>query len=239
MTIPDPVYPDSPQPPREPVFNVPLVILATLLVLAAIHGLREYILSREAGLELLIRFAFIPSRYMDEALAAFSPLALYWSPLSYSLLHSDWTHLLVNGFWLLAFGGVVANRIGTLRFVGLFIAGAVGGAMLHYLAYPADNVPMIGASASVSAFVGAAVRFAFPSGRSFVRDASQLPRQSLVQAFSNRQVLIFVGIWFAINLFVGTGAIDIDGSGNTVAWQAHIGGFLIGLLCFSLFDRRQ
>jgi membrane associated rhomboid family serine protease len=51
-------------------------------------------------------------------------------------------------------------------------------------------------------------------------------------------VLLFLAVWFGINLLFGLGSLPITGSDNTVAWQAHIGGFLAGLLLFSWFDPR-
>lgn len=240
MTTPQPDYDgmDNINPPsREPIFNVAGIILVFLGLFALVHLLRLYFLSEQGEFELLFKMAFIPARYTMEEVAALSPMAAFWSPLTYSLLHADWTHLILNGFWLLAFGSVVATRIGALRFTILFIAGALGGAGMHYIFNIGDLVPMIGASASVSACIGAAVRFAFPKGGRFAMDASRLPRQSLVEAFQNKQVIIFVGIWFLINIIVGVGLIDVAGEGSSVAWQAHIGGFLVGLLLFDLFDR--
>ena len=68
------------------------------------------------------------------------------------------------------------------------------------------------------------------------RQAFFVPAAPLSQALRNPQVLVFLGVWFAINLLFGIGSLpDVLGSG-TVAWQAHIGGFLAGLLLFPLFD---
>jgi membrane associated rhomboid family serine protease len=50
------------------------------------------------------------------------------------------------------------------------------------------------------------------------------------------RVMIFLGVWFGLNLLFGLGAVGITGSEQAVAWQAHIGGFLAGLLAFALFD---
>ena len=89
--------------------------------------------------------------------------------------------------------------------------------------------------------MAAALRFAFEEGgplgmfRGRGPAAFRVPAASLTQAFRNRQVLIFTGIWFFMNIAFGLGSISIFGE-NTVAWEAHIGGFLAGLLLFPLFD---
>jgi membrane associated rhomboid family serine protease len=102
--------------------------------------------------------------------------------------------------------------------------------------------PMIGASASVSGTMAAAVRFAFVRGSflSFSRGdadaAAKVPALSLSRALRNRRVLAFLGVWFGVNILFGVGSIAIGMDGASVAWQAHIGGFLAGLMLFSLFD---
>ncbi len=229
---PDPQF----KPP--PVFNLPQIIVVLCAGLIGIHALRYWFISWQFDREIILAFSFIPVRY--NALVGIDPwpLAKYWSPVSYSLLHADWTHLGINLLWLLAFGAVVARRIGTSRFLVLCIVGSVGGACAHMLAHPDGNIPVIGASAVVSACMGAAVRFAFPSGGPFGRDTSQMPAQSLVQAFSNPQVLTFTGIWLVLNLVFGTGIVNVAGEGQSIAWEAHVGGFAAGLLLFYWFDRQ-
>jgi membrane associated rhomboid family serine protease len=101
---------------------------------------------------------------------------------------------------------------------------------------------MIGASASVSGTMAAAIRFAFVKGSflSFNRGdadaAARVPALSLMRALRNGRVLAFLGIWFAVNIIFGVGSIAIGADGASVAWQAHIGGFVAGLVLFSLFD---
>jgi membrane associated rhomboid family serine protease len=102
--------------------------------------------------------------------------------------------------------------------------------------------PMIGASASVSGTMAAAIRFAFVKGSflSFSRGdadvAAKVPALSLARALRNPRVLAFLLVWFGVNLIFGIGSIAIGTDGASVAWQAHIGGFFAGLVLFSLFD---
>ena len=63
-----------------------------------------------------------------------------------------------------------------------------------------------------------------------------VPGQPLSRALRNPRVLAFLGVWFGVNIIFGVGSIAIGVDGVSVAWQAHIGGFLAGLLLFSLFD---
>src|SRR5674536_302015 len=109
---------------REPLFNIPPVIVAVLAVLALIHAARTYVLTGDQDVELLFAFAFIPARY-DTSVVLGGALpggfgAQLWTFVTYSLIHADWTHLGVNAVWLLPFGSAVARRFGALRFLAFF-----------------------------------------------------------------------------------------------------------------------
>ena len=228
---------DLEHPEKQPIFNLPWIIPVLIGLMVAVHFMRVSIISNELNYQVIIEFAFIPVRYVHAELLELSPFAIYWSPITYSLLHADWTHLLMNSFWLLAFGGVTARRLGAVRFIILFLVGAIGGAALHYLFHSTELSPMIGASASVSACMGAAMRLPSFSEANFKGDLSKVRIRSLVQALTNRQALTFIAVWFGVNLLFGTGIVDATGSGNSIAWEAHIGGFVAGLFLFGFIDR--
>jgi membrane associated rhomboid family serine protease len=119
---------------------------------------------------------------------------------------------------------------------------AVAGALAHLVTHEHAVAPMIGASASVSGTMAAAIRFAFVRGSflSFSRgdadEAAKVPALSLARALRDPRVLAFLLVWFGVNLIFGIGSIAIGADGASVAWQAHIGGFFAGLVLFSLFD---
>ncbi|MDP2355970.1 MAG: rhomboid family intramembrane serine protease [Beijerinckiaceae bacterium] len=174
---------------REPVFNLPGIVLAMLGLLIAIHALREYGLSGTEDSYLLQALAFVPGQFTfaidpDAVAQELTRLAeegdrqrlmiaqfllgtgrpKFWTPLTYAFLHADWTHLTVNGLWLAAFGSPVARRFGAGRFLALFAVTSLAGALAHYLTRPVDLVPVIGASAAVSGLTAAALRFIFQPG---------------------------------------------------------------------------
>jgi membrane associated rhomboid family serine protease len=164
-----------------------------------------------------------------------------WTFVTYALLHGDWLHLGVNVAWMVAFGTPVLRRFGPTRFLVLSLAAAVGGALAHLVSHWASLVPMIGASAAISGQMGAAVRFAFQAGGPLGAIGRgeewrwRVPAVSLVEAFRDIRVVAFVGIWFLVNLAFGATS-PVPGETAAIAWQAHIGGFLVGLLLFGLFD---
>lgn len=222
--------------PAEPIFNLHWIVPVLIGIMTLIHFLRVTVLADAANYQAIVSFAFIPQRYSNADIWQLSPFAAYWSPLTYSLLHADWAHVIMNSFWLLAFGGVTARRLGAFRFVILFAIGALGGAALHYTFHGNDISPMIGASASVSACMGAAIRLPAFSENNFKGDLKHVKIRSIHEALTNRQAITFIAVWFGINLLFGTGVVDITGNGNLIAWEAHIGGFIVGFFMLGLID---
>ena len=234
--------------PSEPIFNIPAVIVLALALMIAIHVARVLVfgIDSPADREFLSLFAFVPARYGSSLLfegewpGGFG--AEIWTFVSYAFLHADIAHLGMNSLWFLPFGSAVARRFGTGRFVLFFAATAAAGAAAHLITHAGEAFPVIGASAAVSGMMAAAIRFAFqPHGPIAVwqqRDerAYRIPALPLLSALRDPRILIFLVLWFGLNLLFGLGAVPIVGAGQTVAWEAHIGGFLAGLLLFSVFD---
>jgi membrane associated rhomboid family serine protease len=231
---------------REPLFNIPPVIIATLALLAVIHAVRTLLLSDDQSVEFLLTFAFIPARY-DTSVVLGGALpggfgAEIWTFVTYALIHADWTHFGVNAVWLLPFGSALARRFGAIRFLAFFAVTAACGAAMHLATHAGAQYPMIGASAAISGAMAGAMRFAFQRGGplNMLRDGEEqgyrVPALPLTGVLRDTRVLIFLGVWFGINFLFGYGSLPITGSDQPIAWQAHIGGFLAGLLLFSWFD---
>jgi len=220
--------------------NLPPAVLWLAVVLIAIHLLR-HLLSAQQDETFILTFAFIPQRYT--ALGMTFPggtAARYWSPLTYAFLHAGYVHLIVNLVWMASFGAALARRFGSARFLALAAAGALAGALAHCIMHPADPGIVVGASAAISGMMAATARFAFSPGGPLaggVTDAAYLvPAESMLAAVQNPRAVTFILIWFAVNLVFGvTGGLGA-GVAGTIAWEAHIGGFLAGLVGFSLLD---
>jgi membrane associated rhomboid family serine protease len=164
-----------------------------------------------------------------------------WSGLTYALLHGSWMHVVLNSVWLAAFATPVARRVGPARTAALAAACAVGGALAHWITHPLGAEPMIGASAIVSGLMAAAATFAFhrsgsphgpaPEGRGLARIGSAIGR-----ILRNRTALLFLASWFVINLVFGLVAAPLGVADASIAWEAHLGGLLAGLVLFPLLD---
>jgi len=236
--------PELPQDaPREPILTLPGALTAYVLLLAVIH--LRVLLPPETEYWTIEVFGFIPKRYDSTLLAINFPGgagAKVWTFVTYSLLHANLSHIGFNVLWLLPFGSALARRFGAIRFFTFMAVTAVAGALAHLITHEHSVAPMIGASASVSGTMAAAIRFAFVKGSflSFSRGdadaAARVPALSLMRALRNPRVLGFLAVWFGVNIIFGIGSIAIGADGASVAWQAHIGGFFAGLVLFSLFD---
>jgi membrane associated rhomboid family serine protease len=233
------------QTQREPIFNIPSVVVATIAAIVAVHLMRTYGFTLAQDRNFLLQFAFFPARYDASILKEVAwPGGLagqIWSFVTYAFIHADWTHLTLNSVWLLAFGSAVARRFGTLRFLAFFAVTAATGAALHLAMKAGDIWPMVGASAAISGCMAAALRFVFQSDgplgimRSGRDSDFRRPALPLLRALSEPRALIFLCVWLAVDFLFGATSL-VAGDGQNVAWQAHIGGFLGGLLLFPLFD---
>lgn len=245
-----PPQPPSDQPvvleevaPREPILTLPLPLTAYVVLLAVIH--LRVLLPAELENWTIDVFGFIPKRY-DSSLVNLQfeggAGAKVWTFVTYSLLHANLTHLAFNVLWLLPFGSALARRFGAVRFLVFLAVTAAAGALAHLVTHEHAVVPMIGASASVSGAMAAAIRFAFVRGsflsfsRSDADTAAKVPALPLLQALRDRRIVGFLGVWFALNIIFGVGAIGVESDTAGVAWEAHFGGFFAGLLLFALFD---
>jgi membrane associated rhomboid family serine protease len=233
----------EPAPPREPILTLPGALTAYVLLLAFFH--LRVLLPVDLENWTIDVFGFIPKRYDSTLLAIDFPGgegAKVWTFVTYSLLHANLSHIGFNVLWLLPFGSALARRFGAVRFFLFMAVTAAAGALAHLVTHEHAIAPMIGASASVSGTMAAAIRFAFARGSflSFRRGdadaAAQVPALPLMRALRDPRVLGFLAIWFGVNMVFGIGSIAVGSEDVSVAWQAHIGGFFAGLVLFSLFD---
>ncbi|MGE0501826.1 MAG: rhomboid family intramembrane serine protease [Rhizobiaceae bacterium] len=217
---------------RQPIFNLPAVVVALIGTQVAIHLIRLYLLDREQDLWVVVNFAFVPVFYSGQFEMG------WWSftaPLTYSLLHATIPHVAINMIWLAAFGSPLANRLGTVRFLLFWAVTAVAAAGLHYVLHRFDQAPLVGASGAVSGMMGAAARLGFRIDRSLGKPAFAGPVLPVSVVLRMRPVVTFLAVWMAINLVTGVFGL-MPGEPGRIAWEAHVGGFLVGFLFVARFD---
>jgi membrane associated rhomboid family serine protease len=149
-------------------------------------------------------------------------------------LHGGWLHLIGNMLFLWVFGRNVEDLIGGPRFLAFYLLAGIAAGIVHVIVNAYSRVPTIGASGAIAGVMGAYL-IKFPRSRIvtlififFFVTTAEIPA-----AF----ILIY---WFAIQFISGVGSLaSTDYSGGGVAWFAHVGGFLIGMLLIRMFPAKQ
>lgn len=143
-------------------------------------------------------------------------------------LHGGWAHLLGNMLYLWIFGDNIEDRMGHGRFLLFYLLGGVAAAGAQILIAPDSPLPMVGASGAIAAVLGAYL-VEFPKAR--VRSLLTL---GYFIRIAHVPAIIVLGMWFALQFFNGFLSLSALASGG-VAYFAHIGGFLAGLLLIKPF----
>jgi len=146
-------------------------------------------------------------------------------------LHGGWVHLIGNMWFLWIFGDNVEDHLGHLRYLIFYLVTGIIGSIVFILATPVSKVPIIGASGAIAGILGGYI-VSFPQARVL----------ALVPVFffltlMEIPAVIFLALWFFIQLF--NGAVSLGGLANPVAWWAHVGGFLAGVLLVKAFRQKS
>jgi membrane associated rhomboid family serine protease len=231
-------------PERQPIFNLPPVIAAIAGLFVAIQAIDSFVLNNSARNDVLFWLAFIPYRLVENVAVPGGSWPLLWTPFTHAFLHAGWEHVLLNTVWFLIFGTPVSHRYGSLKLVILFLLSALVGAV----AFAATTLPqfsiLIGASGGVAGLTGAAVRFIFQPVQVAVHPETGervvLGRRlaTISEALRHPTARIFTIVWIVLNGAVPLLPIFMPDMAVEIAWQAHLGGFLLGFFAVPLFERR-
>ncbi len=217
------------------LFNVPPVVAYTALALAAVFAAFSvapraviWFLGGSPGLSPARFFAGPTWNGVGDG-----GIVAWLAPLfTHILVHASLAHLLFNSLWFVVFGTPVARRLGNAPLFLLFFAlSGAAGALFFSAFHASDPTILVGASGGVTGLLGGLVRFAFqnPAVGSIVHRVPLM----------DRSVLIWSAVVIAINASVAVVGPGFGADGVDVAWQAHVGGYLFGLIAFPLFDRRR
>lgn len=211
-----------------PIINTPPVILISIAILIGIQAAIQWGGS-DVEIWSLYAFALIPARFQGPEATAMIEGSQYWSLITYAFLHDGWTHVLFNSVWLLIFGTPVARQFGALRFLLIALVSTLGGAIAMLVLFWGKPIIAVGASAAVSGLLAAAIpiMFAGPLGpltfREFLRD---------------RRALLFTAVFLGMTLLTGVQWLPGFADGARIAWEAHLGGFIAGLIAYFFVSRR-
>ena len=217
--------------------NIPSrrVAWVTRLLLAANLAVFCLELSRGAALEpFLYRFGVVPAHWMVASPSDFLDWPrLFLALLTSQFLHGGFLHLGSNMLYLWIFADNVEDRLGHGRFLLLYLGGGVASAVVQLLMSPRSSVPMVGASGAIAAVLGAYLLL-FPSARIvtlvplwFFWERVELP------------AFLFLGLWFLLQWVQGLTSLGQVANVGGIAFWAHIGGFISGMLGILLLRPRR
>jgi membrane associated rhomboid family serine protease len=209
---------------RAPVVTVGLIALC---VLAFAYELGTQATGGEPAFErFLADWALNPARLTaalggDQADVLYRQVATVFTSM---FLHAGWIHLIGNMLYLWIFGNNVEDRFGRLRFLAFYLLGGVAAAAGQVAIDPTFDGPVIGASGAIAAVLGAYLVL-YPGARvltvvflGFFFQLLQVP------------AVILLGFWFVLQLLSGAASLGPGAAATQVAFFAHIGGFVFGLV---------
>ena len=204
----------------------------TLLLIAANLAVFVYeaLLPRDLLEQFVLAYGAVPARFTASLSRPLLPLDAPWITLVTSMfLHGGLMHIAGNMLYLWIFGDNIEDRVGHLRFVAFYLICGISAAAVQIVASPASRAPLVGASGAIAGILGAYVLL-FPGARVL----------TLVPIFFFIRIVripaIFVlGLWFLLQVLAAPGSA-VGGAG--VAFFAHVGGFLVGMMLIGVLLKR-
>jgi membrane associated rhomboid family serine protease len=183
----------------------------------------------------ILTWGFVPARYFFLAAVDPSDWAARYLPLLTSMfLHGGWGHLIGNMIYLGIFGDNVEDRLGHVRYLAFYLLTGVGAGLAHAYLHPESAIPTVGASGAISGVLGAYLVL-FPRARVF----TLIPLVFIFFHVVELPAMLYLGIWFLMQLLSGVLGYTLAGEEGGVAWWAHVGGFVVGMALVPLLRRRR
>lgn len=179
-------------------------------------------------------FGLVPARFSHPEWADINGLHAddYWPFITNMFLHGGWAHFIGNMWTLYIFGDNVEDRLGHWNYLTFYLLSGLGASLTHYYVYPYSTVPALGASGAISGIM-AAYMILFPRAKILM-----LFPIIIIPFFFEISAFLYLGFWFIMQLFNGTFSLLSANEGTGIAFWAHIGGFIIGVLLYLYFYRK-
>ena len=186
------------------------------LVTYALIGLNVlvFFIEMTGGDGLITKWAFIPSRFLA------NPVGDFLTLFSSMFMHAGWLHLGGNMLYLWIFGDNVEDRFGHSKFIVFYLFCGLVATFAQLAVGVGSDIPNLGASGAIAGVLGAYI-ILFPHGKVRVLQGQRTKEVS---------ALIVIGLWIVLQFFSGIGSISASAETGGVAYLAHIGGFLAGVV---------
>jgi membrane associated rhomboid family serine protease len=216
---------------RNPSGSFPAVTV-TLIGACVVAYLYELMAENQLR-ELFNAYALIPAKISYGLESGRLPLAELVTPFFSSMfLHGSWLHLIGNMWYLWIFGDNVEDALGPIGFLVFYLATGLAAGVTHFVLQPESSIPTVGASGAISGVL-AGYAVLFPRARV----VTLVPLGFFIQLMELPAVVLLV-IWVVIQALSGLVSSGVGQAGG-VAWGAHVGGFVAGLVLVKLFRPRR
>ncbi len=210
-----------------PYVNIAIIIACFLVFL--------YEVAFESNIDrLFFDWAVVPAELTDYlGNPGDHPLRVLFTPITAMFLHGGWFHIMGNMIFLWVFGDNVEDALGHFRYLAFYLLCGIAAAAAQVWIDPNSPVPMLGASGAIAGVLGAYLVL-YPRATIAALIMPFFFWTAYVPAF------VLIGFWFLIQVFNGVASIGYAvGASEGVAWWAHVGGFLAGLLLLWFFRPRR
>jgi membrane associated rhomboid family serine protease len=209
------------------------VVTWVIILLNGIIFLYEISIPKDILQQLFYLFGLVPARYSYPSWAVVQglPFDHYLSFVTAMFLHAGWLHIIGNMWFLYVFGGTVEDRLGHVRFLFFYLLAGLGASLIYFLIDIHSRIPEFGASGAIAGVMGAYIVL-FPRARIFT-----MILIFFFPFFVELSAFFYIGYWFLIQLFAGTISFAAQATQGGVAWWAHVGGFVAGIVLILLFRR--
>jgi membrane associated rhomboid family serine protease len=206
----------------------------TLIVLNGIIFIFEISIPQDILGRVFYFFGLVPARYSYPKWAFIHGLPFddYLSFLTNMFLHGGWLHILGNMWFLYLFGSTVEDRMGHIRFLIFYLLSGIAASAAYFMIDIHSTIPAFGASGAIAGVMGAYIVM-FPTARIIT-----LFFILFLPFFIEISAFFYIGFWFILQLFSGTLSFASHHSGGGIAWWAHIGGFITGILLLPFFRKK-
>ncbi|MFP4168356.1 MAG: rhomboid family intramembrane serine protease [Desulfonatronovibrionaceae bacterium] len=209
------------------------VMVRAILVVNAFVFLYILVLDDYAAARLFHVFGAVPARFTHPDWAQWMgyPKDGFYSLLTYMFIHGGWLHFLGNMLSLWIFADNIEDIMGPVKFLVFYCLCGLGALGIHILFNPNSAVPVVGASGAIAGVMGAYFLL-YPHSKV----VAVIP-VIFIPLFLELPAVVFLGLWFVMQFFSGiTSQVGLDsGTGGAVAWWAHVGGFVLGMLILRFF----
>ena len=172
-------------------------------------------------------YGLVPARYSTPQIASYFSFGQQaFSLISFMFLHGGFWHLLGNMWTLYIFGDNVEDRLGSVRYLLFYLLCGMASGFTHLILNLHSNTPVIGASGAIAGIMGAYMLL-----HPYSKILTLIPI-IFIPWFVEIPAVFFLGFWFLMQFFQAT---SVNSGASGIAWWAHVGGFLFGMLFLKVF----